>query len=318
MAARSIGNKVSTRKNITIVYTVLGLTIIYLGIGIMTGKNLIYISNKNLEQNQQNETNINSSRNQEIAFIHVPKTGGKMVELLLYNEYGIQAYGTVKDPMLTKSHWPCSQHHIPLSWIYGYTKNNLSQISPYYANFKNLTASSFTIVRNPYTRFISQYQWMKKVWIFRFARKNCHTFSKNISKCDKLHSRRQYDICNVENFNFVSNILLKRIKIIGKRRHFSLFDCHYVRQYEYVYDSNNNNKQMVGTILRTETLSNELITFLHSHNLSIDMELVNKYREKAKWHKYCENLKVDDLNIENRQLIYQVYNKDFLYFNYSQ
>jgi hypothetical protein len=89
-----------------------------------------------------------------ILFIHIPKTGGSSVEIYLRLKHRIQIsywelYGIFPDDLKTK-------HNIENNCdeLEHYTYNDIYDVREIFnIDFNNLTI--FTIVRNPYTRLIS-------------------------------------------------------------------------------------------------------------------------------------------------------------------
>eukprot|EP01084_Bolivina_argentea_P033781 62460_1 len=240
-----------------------------------------------------------------LSFIHIPKTGGTMIEKLFAAEYNIQLGNEIGNNLMNVD-FNCPKHHVPLNHIFQYSdKHNVSfqKISPYYSKFIR-DNRYFTIVRNPYSRYISQYKYcvannwgcLKIFWTF--LKKYCskyiddHTFCKNINS-------QTLNFCEVDNFNKISHVLLKYLIANNSNM---IMRCHYVPQTEYIYYYNNTSKQIVKTnnILRTEHLSNDLVKLLQKYNSSknIDSNIINKYVEKSKYPTKCQNLTRYNLSVE--------------------
>jgi len=141
------------------------------------------------------------------TFVHIPKTGGSALEKIVGE--------TIDDPSgFMKPHHRrgqrCSRRHIPPSWFEEST-------SPYAGT------QSFTVLRNPYARLISEYRFM--CWGPRKT-----AVMKKILKKDDLGTvvecKRNYAQMN-EYINAVLPTANKDPEIA------SLTDCHFIPQAEY-------------------------------------------------------------------------------------
>ena len=87
------------------------------------------------------------------------------------------------------------------------------------------------------------------------------------------------------------------------------YDCHFIPQYIYVYDDNNNT--LCDNIIYFENLSDEFYELMSKYNIkNITLKHIN-YRKK------CNELKINNISEENRQKIVKFYYLDFKLFNYS-
>jgi len=166
-----------------------------------------------------------------LLFIHIPKTGGTFVEdeFKKYN-YNVGRYDPNKN-LRTKS--TCSFWHTPL-------KNNKN------INFNDYI--TFTVVRDPYDRIISEYNW-------------------------KGFSHNNYGLTKDSEINdFVSKLNTNDIIYKG--------DCHLVPQTEYLTDAYGNKVQH---ILHQEHLNEELNEFIKTYRLGIELS-TEKIQKKSRNH----------------------------------
>ena len=78
----------------------------------------------------------------KFVFLHIPRTGGTLIESTLKKDYKQTYYGSTKDSIQPRQHWPFDK------LIYNFDKKNVF---------------SFTFVRNPFDRILSSYlNWTKK------------------------------------------------------------------------------------------------------------------------------------------------------------
>eukprot|EP01084_Bolivina_argentea_P132315 233508_1 len=301
------------------------LYVIYLIVKIIAVSNYPIILKIN-----QNSDGINTITNEfNLAFIHIPKNAGTMIEGLLKFQYNISVgfsvdYRQLLNKQLTKL--PCPQWHVPLNWIFKYAydnnMNNLSLISPYYSKFDNLKQDSFAIIRHPYERFVSEYKYCSSdnyecvMYLFGFFTHHCSKYiAQNCTEIPKY-----IDYCNVDNFNMYANVLLKYLNYEGHKgyKNRGIMGCHYIPQSEYIFHYQTKQK-MIGHILRFENLSNDIIKLLkkYKNTRDINESIIQQYHKShGQFRKYCQDLTFNDLSIENRKLLQAFYIDDFENFNY--
>eukprot|EP01083_Nonionella_stella_P139604 426173_1 len=329
------------------------------------------------EGNQLNEDTFTPKNSDHLIFFHIPKTGGKVVEQLFINEFNISFPNTIpKNTLMDRSYarrMACGDtaHHQPINWLFekilndsdtnmnvssrSNIRNKLYNISSYYySKWPYLTTDSFTVVRNPYSRFISQYQYCTApVYtctrdLIKWFSTHCRQYSSQnndalCKKLDYLHKHanftykrgsameqlpksnqsiwRQFDFCDIKIFNAYAYVTLKYLIEEAYSSHDkhkrALFHCHYVKQSEYVYDYRQKNDKMIKYIFKTEHLTDHLIHLGKIYNITINNGIVAKYRDQWAWPQNCKNIKPNDLNVENKRLFNKLYYDDFVNFNYS-
>ena len=88
--------------------------------------------------------------NKNILFIHIPKTGGTVIEDEIKKQYNETLYSGYSNNILEYPYNKISLQHQLYTTIYKY-KNILN------INFNNIKI--FSVVRNPYDRIISDLFW---------------------------------------------------------------------------------------------------------------------------------------------------------------
>lgn len=200
-------------------------------------------------------------------FIHIPKTGGTTVEKSLScqkHENGFMI------PQFIQTMMKASQHFIWSDYV-----NHLGQ-QVYDSYLK------FTIVRNPYTRLVSDFHWVS-----RDHMKNI----KNINNIKNISNIDQY-------IDFAENIINEN------KYSENIFYDHFMPQYQYIFD--NDNKLMVDKLFRQEKFE-EIETFLKD-NFGVDKLTLGEIGTTEKI----------ELTVEQKEKIYNIYKKDFELLGYEK
>jgi hypothetical protein len=175
------------------------------------------------------------SHSKKLIFIHVPKTAGCFFSIRMLLDSGID---------IRKYHWPDVYWDI----FYGPI-----QMQPYCLTLQHLTMTelkqkvtpelirdytSFSFIRNPYSRAYSDYKWHKD---FRgdFTSFLTHIKNKQYPSIDYTHIRPQYQAICDNNGNIIVDTIIK-VEEIGLHRDF--FDTHGLDLSEFKIDKYNSDK----------------------------------------------------------------------------
>ena len=200
----------------------------------------------------------------KLIFVHIPKTGGTSIS------FGIDGWQTNdKDRKI------CVHSTIR-----------------YYQHYLDLGYKSFTVVRHPYDRFISSYNFALSTNNFWHNEKNKHInyhTCKNNTLTDFLYILKNSINSETGFFNKGSN----------------LFHSSWLTQSFYV---TLNNQINVDFVLKFENLSNDYEIIAKHFNLPIKLPHLNQCLDVK------NNIK---LNKEQKQILYDIYHKDFSTFGYE-
>ena len=234
---------------------------------ISTNKFRINLQNEDLKQEGHTEL-LSRTMNECLEFVHITKTGGTAIESIaaasglqwgacqwrpeLPTCNGLPAH--IREKRRTGGFW-----HDPLTH---YDCHNL-----------------FTIVRNPYTRMLSEF----------YCPWTGYTGAKISARV----------------LNEWTQALIQRVSTGESGNTF-----HAIPQYKYVYDLQNN--QRVRHVLKFETLERDFNTLMQFYNMSLRLP-----RDKINQSHRKRTLTVADFSKTTLQAINEVYAKDFEQFQYT-
>ena len=209
-------------------------------------------------------------------FIHIPKAGGTSIENLicdfplyrykLVNKYNW--YGNIKN-----DHIKYELDHSTMAYL----KNNCK----YFDN----TYFSFSVVRNPYARLVSEYHYCK----FKYSRY----------------------IKNLNNFKeFVFEIKDKFNDILKEKEKNHLYVSHYLPQ--YIFTHNYRKLQIVDKVYKLENLKNDWIEICKK--LNIEKELIKIEKNSTDFSYNYEDYYTEEL----KEIVYELYKDDFEIFSYDK
>jgi len=265
-----------------------------------------------LRQMRKTRKNVSDCRQEKITFvkgqsipefIHIPKNAGGFIEHLGQRRV-LAANGTklrmhwgrfhdwpkeedypndTWEVMLKDDTWHCSYWHRPPKFWWQ-TPRDLQVQVPY-------TSRSFCVVRNPYSRLISQLNWSK---LNHFNRKKLHGESTDgMSKCVEI--------------KHIDKTIIRTLQT-----HYISWqgDCHFLPQSEYVFDIDG--CRICDDILLFEELGDQLKFLLQTYGF--------RYQESAfeNLHaSHCKDINFLDLPSKILQIVNKRYKDDFINFRYE-
>lgn len=144
----------------------------------------------------------------KLLFIHIPKTGGRVIEKEICKIYKQTLFTGKTNTILEKPYNSISLQHQFYTTIYKY-KDKLQ------VDFNNIKI--FTVVRNPYDRIISDLFWYKLIKkkstadeVYKIIKNkylNKNTFDN--------HNEPQYKFITNENMNIIPNILILKSETLN-------------------------------------------------------------------------------------------------------
>ena len=259
-------NKLMNRLMLIFVLVILVILVIIIILTLKSNtKN--HSSFDDIEYKLENNNNLISrlddydNTNKFIYFVHISKTSGLYISKIL-KEY--LYYGHIKNK--STPYFP----HEPPKYI--------PEI-----NFKNFLC--FTVVRNPYNRFLSTYNFQKY-----------STYKNNFD-----FKKEEYDDVNV----FINNYLGD---IENKNKNFQR-KYYFVPQVEYLHDYYGNK---IDNVLHFENIKEEFNNFAKKNSIDVEYDDTD-YVNKAQ----LINTTFKDLNENSKEILKKFYYEDFITFGYS-
>ena len=217
------------------------------------------------------------SHKHNFIFIHIPKCGGTSVELALLKNEGIEMKNYDKDDLNFLSEDQKQKYRI--GYEYKGTSTQHRKIDEYKHN-KEKKYFTFTFIRNPWERFLSEYFYIIKSGpqskIYGYAKEFKETFP------------------TFKDF------------VVGNHKKW-MFSGHEHLQIDFVLNANKH--KMINFIGRCEDMQTDFDYVCKKLNIS-KMKL--PYRNPTKHKHYTEYY--DD---ETRQIVAEKYAKDIEYFGYE-
>lgn len=222
-----------------------------------------------------------------IKYIHIPKTAGTSITTL------IKPINVNKKYYKNKNDIVISCYHKPLKY---FDETEIKKILD--------KVTLFAVVRNPYDRIISDFNFWIKIYERHFTKKNIHK--------NKRYLLNQFNLLlsgdvqsNDERLNtYIHNVL-------SKPDLHNWMDSHLIPMHEYVVFDN---KLIINDLIYFEHLNKEFNMLIKKHNLKIPLDKLNK----CKLNKTHGQLSIKNLDKQSIELINKIYHYDFVYFNYKK
>ncbi len=213
---------------------------------------------------------------EKLIFIHIPKTGGTSIErffeMINLDNFFSASWDQEITPFINRYGSLTKSKNIYFEPQH-YTQDVLSDLILDYQSY-----FTFTFVRNPYTRLLSEYFWLKKI--------------------AKLPSPNQFD--EVDFHNWCINYL-KEIN-----------SSHKIPQVSYL----DNQIDFIGRYEKLNEDFKELISILCNKS-EIFYPYKNRYLPKKNTTPHDKELLKNQILRKTKKLIYRTYQKDFKLLNYD-
>lgn len=241
-------------------------------------------SSKKQQQEQQ-------MKQKRLEFLHIPKTGGSAIETAATKQkliWGVKHFRGYKWIQSTPP-WHLTPDHF---------FNNVTELStsknPY------LNATLFAVVRNPYTRIISEYYF-----------RQLEVKQQNLTQVEDSTLFNKYV------WNLVGKMKqAKRARMVGNSfergdNAYYQENGHFIPQYDYIYSDTQ--QRMVDYVIHYEMLATEFQSLMKMYNIK-NMTLSQERGRSSEQVK--KSLSVANLTVDNIRLIDSVYARDFVTFGY--
>lgn len=148
-------------------------------------------------------------RRVNLLFIHIPKTGGTVIEDEIKKKFSQELFSNYTNKLLEYPYSKISLQHQFYSTIYNYKKKIR-------LNLKNL--KTFAVIRNPYDRIISDLFWYNLIKSSDTPEIVYNVIKNNYIDRDDLdnHNVPQYKFVTDKNSNLVSSIKIFRCETLNE------------------------------------------------------------------------------------------------------
>jgi hypothetical protein len=214
-------------------------------------------------------------KNKKALFIHIPRTSGTYIEKQICKKHNIEMiwpkynkdsiYGLIRYNDYTYF----ALQHLTFTEMINY--NFVENYEDYYI---------FTIIRNPFDRFLSLFYYWKQTNIDTFLEILEHMNLNNYDHTGILTTRKDFDFKNMIH---------------------NMFDCkyHFISQYKYIENIDMNKLHLIK--MNNTSLLNDIF--------DANINFFKQDRDKSKF---------PDLTKEQIKRIITIYKKDFEIFEYSE
>lgn len=198
----------------------------------------------------------------QLVFVHIPKTAGTAIEDEAAKHGILWGWRLYKENMNRNSWWHNPDHDY---------KNGIPSF--------NSLSKKFTVVRNPYDRIVSEYNY------------------------------NEFNPSCINDPRVLNEWVKYKLKQVNSTP--DMDDNHFVPQWRYVFDKNGNRK--VNHVIKYENLKPEFDSLMKKYNLPMRLPI----KKNSTARKKCTNLTAKDLDMVSRRMIQEYYRKDFELFGYK-
>jgi len=255
----------------------------------------------------RNQTSAGAAKSCSLKFLHIPKNAGSSVEAW-GKEIG-QAWGFVWTPCMVKVGGSyCPVPHVPPSMLESLLANDRTlraHLTDPYVNSENV----FCVKRNPYDKLISEYGWRLNVFKtmskreFQASLTDMGGESEEVQICPGCE---QYPSCSAVGLNIFLISVLSEIK--HKRVAATVDRCHFLPQVEYMWAGS---RQTCKHVLDVDNLEEDFAKLMASRGCGVPKSYPHIMQTE------CDDLSSDDLELETKALIRDIYKDDFEKLGYA-
>lgn len=224
-------------------------------------------------------------QNLKTIFIHIPKTGGTSIENTLIEDAELRNW-RIADQTTWYGNIESPEGTYSTKYCYELDHSTL-RFMKNNCVFYNQKYFKFAFVRNPYHRLVSEYHHCKYGYSRFIKKKEFNTF-------------KDFVLILQKRFNFVLENEQKNHWLVS----------HYLPQYKFTH--NYKHKLLVDFVGKLENINNDW---------NYVCERIGINRELAKISKYSTDFNYnyeDYYDDELKEIVYQLYEKDFIYFDYEK
>lgn len=265
----------------------------------------------------QDPKSIQTKNSQLPELVHIPKTGGSTLEGVAGKQgisWGLCHYLSVgwcptiqPEPhyydfnnyrsTTSVPQWWAPFWHIPPRY-YRMLESSQNQEAQLFPNPYPLSKPLFAVVRNPYTRILSQWYYV-----------TINNFKKTQEYANNADHMNEFVHKALTEFQKHTD----PIADMTRENSYWIEDGHFIPQYDYIFDLDG--KKIVQHVLKFESLQDDFNTMMSKYgesSLQLGTEHANKSNISDK------KLSANDLTDANLLLIQRIYGKDFAVFGYER
>lgn len=229
----------------------------------------------------------------KVILVHIPKTGGTSIEVAINSHYYRYGYGVIftnEENEIKKIKYENIKKVNEMRKLDSEKKFALQHLKS--SEYKVMLGDDiyneyfkFAICRNPYDKIISEFFWCKKIpgKGYKYGQ-SFDDFLKFVQKC-----------------------------VLEKNYYETVYHDHFIPQHEFIYDEKNN--LQIDRLFKFENFD-EVKNFLKEElNITYVPHLIKRSSNIHLQKKKNNNIELTD---KQKELIYEIYKKDFILLNYKK